>query len=166
MKVVDGFFIYMKQFRNILLILSLIILIYGFGFICGLKYYQPQEKEIIRIDTIKITDTIEKPVLKYIRTIRTDTIITPNDTVFLPIEQKEYIHEIKNDTVNGSIKIVLNGYNPSLDSLQYNLSFTQKTLLKRKRMGFTIGVTTGVGYDFNKKINPFIGIGLTYGINL
>lgn len=140
------------------------------GFISGFKYHQTKFDEclnnpIIRIDTIRLTETIEKPITRYVKTIRVDTI-TNIDTLFIPIEQKEYIHNINNDSIKGSIKTVFSGYDVSLDSLQYDLSFTQKTLLKRKRMGFTVGITTGVGYDFNKKINPFIGIGLTYGFQL
>lgn len=168
---IDGFFIYMKQLRNILFILSLIILIYGLGFISGLKYQRWKKDESmkdaeIKVDTIRITDTIEKPVTHYIRTLRIDTLATPKDTLYLPIEQKEYIHQINNDSIDGSIKAVFSGYNPSLDLLQYELSFKNKTLLKRRKWGFTVGVTTGVGYDLNKRVSPFVGFGITYGLNL
>ena len=161
----------MKQLRNILLILSLIILIYGLGFISGLKYQQIKNKEPlkdveIKVDTIKITDTIEKPVPQFVRTLRIDTLETPKDTIYLPIQQKEYIHQIHNDSIEGSIKAVLSGYNPSLDLLQYDLSFRNKTLLKRRKWGFTVGLTTGVGYGINNKVSPFIGVGVTYGFQL
>lgn len=161
----------MKQLVNILLILSLIILIYGLGFISGLKYQQIKNKEPlkdveVRFDTIRIIDTIEKPVPQYIKTLRIDTLKTPKDTIYLPIQQKEYIHQIHNDSIDGSIKAVFSGYNPSLDLLQYDLSFRNKTITQRKKWGFTVGVTTGIGYGIYNKVSPFIGVGVTYGINL
>lgn len=171
-KVIDGFFIYMKQLRNILFILSLIILIYGLGFISGLKYQRMKNDESmkdveIKVDTIRITDTIEKPVTHYIRTLRIDTLATPKDTLYLPIEQKEYIHQINNDSIDGSIKAVFSGYNPSLDLLQYELSFKNKTLLKRRKWGFNINAGVGGGWNLHtKKIEPMIGITIGFGYRL
>lgn len=162
-----------NSFNYILFSLSILILSLSIGFLLGIKFEKAQNAisdniEIIKTDTITITKEIIKPVPHYITKIKNDTIITTDiDTLFLPIEQKQYITEINNDSVKGQIKAVLSGYNASLDTLQYNLSFEQKTLLKQRKWSFTVGPAIGIGYDLNnKKFNPYIGIGLTFGYNL
>lgn len=161
------FFINMKNVLYILLIIIILLIVFGAGFFTksiimnNTKY----ENCIVRIDSIYITDTVIKPIPKYIDRIKYDTIITPNDTVYIPIEKSEIIHNINTDSIKGTIKAVYSGYNASIDTLIYNLSFQQKTLLKRRKMGFTVGLTGGVGYDFNNKVTPFIGVGVTWGYN-
>ena len=153
---------------NTVVVLCLVIVLFLCGFYCGnriAKLTIPSVIESVRIDTVTISDTVIKPIPHYVRLISTDTIITPKDTVYIPIEQKTVIKQIDNDTVKGTIKAVYSGYNASLDTLQYDLSLTNKTLLKRRKFGFTVGVTSGIGYDFNNKVMPFIGVGISYGYN-
>ena len=163
------FFIGMKE-DNTLIIVAFVLCLMIMSFFLGTKYTYHQSDNTpypteVKIDTVMVRDTIIKPIPQFTRILKTDTIVTPNDTVYLPIEQKTVIEKIDNDTVKGSIKAVFSGYNAVLDTLQYDLSITSKTVYKRKKLGFTIGVSGGIGYDFNNKVTPFIGLGVTYGLN-
>ena len=119
----------------------------------------------VRVDTVTINDTITNFTPKYITIVKTDTLITPKDTIYLPIEQKTVIEDIDNDSVKGSIKAVFSGFDAVLDTLQYDLQITNRTLYKRRKWGFTIGVSSGIGYDFNNRVTPYIGLGVTWGYN-
>lgn len=132
-------------------------------------------------DTIVVVDTvcIVQPVVKdsvIVRTIierlpivHADTILTdmcdstkvaPNDSalVMLDITQRHY----KGDTYEAWVS----GYKPRLDSIRtFQLTKTIQTNTDKPPNRFTVGLTGGVGYGFvSKKIEPFIGIGITYRI--
>lgn len=156
----------MRRFLYTLLyILSLLLSFFG-GY--GYKSFTHKcqlPNEVVKIDTLYINDTIIQPVPQIKRIIRTDTIFTSGDTVYLPIQQSEVIQDIDNDTVKGQIKVVYSGYNSVIDTLQYNLSTVTKTVYKRKKWGFTVGISSGAAYDFENKFTPYIGIGVVYGIH-
>lgn len=162
-----------KNFNYILFSLSILILSFSIGFLLGIKFEKTQHLikdniEIVKTDTITIKKEIIKPVPQLITKFRTDTIITTDvDTVFLPIEQKHYITEIDNDSVKGQIKAVINGYSVSLDSLQYNIHFEQKTLLKRKKWGWNVSLGCGVGYDLRERqFEPVIALTFGFGYTI
>lgn len=155
----------MKHLFNLIVLLCLI----GAGFLIGKDYaihrYHNSITYKVRVDTVTVRDTITNLIPKYITILRTDTLVTPKDTIYLPIEQKTVIEKIDNDSVKGSIKAVFSGFDAVLDTLQYDLQITNKTLYKRRKLGFTIGVSSGIGYDFNNKVTPYIGVGVTWGYN-
>lgn len=162
-----------NNFNYILFSLSILILSVSIGFLLGIKFEKTQHLindniEVVKTDTITITKEIIKPVPQVITKFRTDTIITTDiDTVFLPIEQKQYLTEVNNDSVKGQIKAVISGYNASLDTLQYNLSFQEKTLLKRKKWGWNVSLGCGVGYDLQQKqFEPVVALTFGFGYNI
>ena len=132
-------------------------------------------------DTIVVVDTIcvVQPVVKDSVVVRTiverlpivhaDTIladmcdntnVAPKDSalVMLDITQQHY----KGDTYEAWVS----GYKPSLDSIRtFQLTKTIQTNTDKPTNRFTVGLTGGVGYGFvSRKVEPFIGIGITYRI--
>lgn len=127
------------------------------------------EKPVVKYQTkteIK-TDTIYKEIIKpkYLTEtiIRTDTIKADTAVNYV---QREYYTNINTDTITGQIKAVVSGFNPSLDTLQYNLHIptrtitntieTQTTKYKQKHWNFTVGVGAGYGL-INRKADVFVG---------
>ncbi len=133
-------------------------------FLCKCKQTEKEQKtEINKIDTIIKYDTITitKPQPIYITKTKTitDTLQLANDTVKVivdvPIETKEYKDSL--------YYCKISGFKASLDVLTVfpkETTITKEiTQYRAKKWGFTIGC--GIGYDFNNKIKPFVGI--TYG---
>lgn len=127
------------------------------------------EKPVIKYQTkteIK-TDTIYKEIIKpkYLTEtiIRTDTIKADTAVNFV---QREYYTTINTDTITGQIKAVVSGFNPSLDTLQYNLHIPTRTITntmeiqttkyKQKHWNFTVGIGAGYGL-INRKADVFVG---------
>lgn len=127
------------------------------------------EKPVIKYQTkteIK-TDTIYKKIIKptYLAetVIRTDTIKADTAINFV---QREYCTTINTDTITGQIKAVVSGFNPSLDTLQYNLHIpirtitneitVERTKYKQKHWNFTVGIGGGYGL-INRKADIFVG---------
>ena len=124
------------------------------------------EKPIIKTEYITKTDTITKTIYKpqYITEtlVRTDTIINNNDSITLPITSRSYNIEISNDNVDGEIFANVSGFNPSLDSINYQFRVKNQiqkiteTRIRQKRWGFSVGV--GVGYGLTtRKADIFVG---------
>lgn len=127
------------------------------------------EKPVVKTEAkiITKTDTIYKIITKpqYITQtiIRTDTIKADTAVNYV---QREYYTNINTDTITGQIKAVVSGFNPSLDTLQYNLHIptrtitntieTQTTKYKQKHWNFTVGVGAGYGL-INRKADVFVG---------
>lgn len=117
-----------------------------------------------RTDTVTVRDTVTELVAHRVTVIRHDTLVTPRDTVYLPIEQRHYVHTLDNDSVKGTVTAAVSGFDVNLDSLYYDLSFTQKTVVvtKRRKWGFTVGPQVGVGYG-GAGLKPYVGIGISWG---
>ena len=117
-----------------------------------------------RIDTVKIPNTILVPS-------KTDTVWQERiqkDTT-LQVTRKTY--DIDNDSVGAHV--VVSGVNPMVDTLSIwskKRSYTvNKTIIKTIPMKdtkrFKIYPSLGFGYGvFGKKLDIYIGIGVTYGI--
>lgn len=127
------------------------------------------EKPVIKYQTkteIK-TDTIYKEIIKpkYLTEtiIRTDTIKADTAVNYV---KREYYTNINTDTITGQIKAVVSGFNPSLDTLQYNLHIPTRTITntmeiqttkyKQKHWNFTVGIGAGYGL-INRKADVFVG---------
>ena len=127
------------------------------------------ERPIVRVET-KIetkTDTIYRTITKpqYLTEtiIRTDTIKANTAVNYV---QREYYTNINTDTITGQIKAVVSGFNPSLDTLQYNLHIPTRTITntmeiqttkyKQKHWNFTVGIGAGYGL-INRKADVFVG---------
>lgn len=165
-----------------------IILIIGF-ITCILlgcfMWYNQTPMEIIKTDTVTVSDTIyktdtfkiEKLVPKKVVEIKRDTLYKKDSTeVILVSENKEYKDTI---STNDGDSIILNNYisgiNPQLDSTKVNLKKKEiiktvqitKYIEKKKTIWdrFSLGVGVGYGYGLkNKDIEPFVGISLTYSL--
>ena len=125
-----------------------------------------QEKEtIIRIDTLTKIDTLYKEIVKptYIKeeVVRIDTIKTDRA---IEIKQREYLTAINEDSIVGEIRAVISGYQPTLDTLSYNLTIPQRTItiekettkFKSKHFNFSVGVGFGYGV-INRQADIFVG---------
>ena len=158
----------MKRLTEFLLIVLLTGCAYIVGRNVGLHQHTecPNDLFVVKTDTVRITDTIERPVPYRVSVVRHDTILSPGDTVFIPIQSKAYRHVVAEDSIKGTIDVVASGYNISLDSLVYNFDIKKETIrvTNRKRWGVTVGPQIGVGYA-GKRLNPYVGIGVTYGFN-
>lgn len=160
----------MKRLAQIFAAIGVAAIFYLTGYNVGLHKQQatpePKEDIILISDTIMIADTIREPVPVTKILVRTDTITTPKDTIFLPIESHEYVHSIENDSVRGKIKVTLSGYDAKLDSLIYDLTIPHETIIvsRRRKWGFTAGPQIGAGVA-GGNISTYVGIGITYGFN-
>lgn len=127
------------------------------------------EKPVVKVQTkvVTKTDTIYKVITKPQNitetVIRTDTIKADTAVNYV---QREYYTNINTDTITGQIKAVISGFNPSLDTLQYNLHIPTRTVTntvttqiikpKVKHWNATVGVGIGWGL-INKKPDIFLG---------
>lgn len=88
---------------------------------------------------------------------RTDTI-TRRDTVVaeIPITQKVY--------ADSSYKAWVSGYLANLDSIDiYQRTITVKEVKKARRLN--LGISAGYGVTGSGKLEPFVGIGMTYNFS-
>lgn len=164
----------MKKYISEIIAFAVGVLITSMAFIIYNNHQLKQEittieKPVIKTETkvITKTDTIYKVITKprYITQtiIRTDTIRANTAIDFI---QREYYTNIQTDTVTGQIKAVVSGYNPSLDTLKYNIHIPTKTITntieiqttkyKQKHWNFSVGVGAGYGL-ISKRVDVFVG---------
>lgn len=165
---------YMKKLSEILAAIGLALLVFSVGYIlgrhCELDRLQKSVGDtsslIVMRDTVMICDTVVEPVPVSSVILRHDTIVTPKDTVYLPVERKTYEQIIDNDSVKGSIRTMVSGYDLNLDSLTYNLRFTRDIIYmkQRKRWGWNVTAGPAAGYGPHG-FQPYIGITVGYGFN-
>ena len=125
---------------------------------------------VIKRDTIIDVDTFNVPHTVLVPS-KTDTIYQekiPKDTVLNTISKT---YDIDNDSVGAHV--VISGVNPRLDSMSiwakktsYSIDRTiTKTIPMKDSKRFKIYPSLGFGYGvFGKKLDIYIGIGVTYGI--
>lgn len=163
----------MKKYLYIISVIALLFI--AFYFFAFLKNEKEEVKtevvKCVKIDTLKIFDTIRiiKPILVKSARLRKDTIFITkkafidSSKVVLPIEQKIYS--------DSSYTAFVSGYRAVLDSIHIRSPTTiinreiERVITQTKRKHFNIGVVGGLGYGFTtKKIEPFVGFGLSYNI--
>ena len=125
---------------------------------------------VIKRDTIIDVDTFNVPHTVLVPS-KTDTIYQekiPKDTVLNTISKT---YDIDNDSVGAHV--VISGVNPRIDSMSiwakktsYSIDRTiTKTIPIKDTKKFKIYPSLGFGYGvFGKKLDIYIGIGVTYGI--
>ena len=125
---------------------------------------------VIDIDTFTKVDTVKIPH-KILVPSKTDTVYQEKiqkDTT-LQVTRKTY--DIDNDSVGAHL--VVSGINPNVDTLSiwskktsYSVNKTIiKTIPMKDTKRFKIYPSLGFGYGvFGKKLDIYIGIGVTYGI--
>lgn len=144
------------------------VLVLGIGFFAGRRTSRPQQLEILRRDTVTVTDTIvrEIPVPRTVTVVRIDTcyLSSPTDTiripVAVPIERKTY--------TTPDYRAVVEGYRPSLVEMQVyqkQQTITQTIPISNKSKRWGIGIQAGYGYiPIVNKTALYIGVGVQYDL--
>lgn len=159
------------------ILIGFICLLTGFLLGGGIFYCYNKNKPT---ETIYLRDTISVPyeVIKYKTKVeyvtQYDTIIYREfDTikVQIPIEHKVYTDTLKTDTTDVKVNIKYSGYKAQIDNLWIDYTYKQKESLKSKKKGkfgqsVVIGIQAGYGLGISTtpRFEPYIGIGVTYGI--
>lgn len=123
------------------------------------------EVEVIRTDTIRITDTIVR--VQPICTIKrvTDTLLIHTaDTlmreVVVSLPREERVYE------DSAFRAVVSGYRPSLDTMQvYKRQSVVKVTERITPPRWSLGLQGGVGVT-PKGIQPYIGVGIAYRLDI
>lgn len=144
------------------------VLVLGIGFFAGRRTCRPQQLEILRRDTVTVTDTIvrEIPVPRTVTVVRIDTCYLPSPTdtiripVAVPIERKTY--------TTADYHAVVEGYRPSLVEMQVyqkQQTITQTIPISNKSKRWGIGIQAGYGYiPTVNKTALYIGVGVQYDL--
>lgn len=131
----------------------------------------PTIDTVIDVDTFTKIDTVNVPNTILVPS-KTDTVYQEriNKDTTLQVTRKTY--DIDNDSVGAHL--VVSGVNPKVDTLSiwakkrsYTVNRTvTKTIPMKDTKRFKIYPTIGVGYGvFGRKMDMYIGIGLTYSFN-
>jgi len=117
--------------------------------------FAPKARTLVRWDTLRLKDTGN------------------NNALTLPIERLEYNDEvITEDSCRVRYRASVTGYNPSLDTISFDLTYPKITetntvtvteRVKEKAPRVSVGLQTGFGYGvFNKKPDLYVGFGFSY----
>ena len=166
----DYFFYFLKKtmwkYRIIILVLIL-------GFIViltsiGIKQHeQPKVVTIhdtitdIKFDTVFLDhySVVKLPIYDTLtQIIVRDSVIQDSVFVQVPIYQTEVEKSFTTDTTKLGIKLIMKGYDVSLDTLVYNFTYTP-TPTKQSRFGFFAGPLIGIGINGKPSIGVGVGIG-------
>lgn len=175
----------MKNYHNILIAVSVILLLMVISFVGGCSYNSNKERittndtvVVVVKDTVKIVQP--KEVFRYSTHTVIDTLYIAsgfnyNDSagniaaVEIPLECAVYSDTtILNQSDTLGYTAYVSGYRSKLDSISFRLSKTDKyitkTVEKKKRWG--IGVQAGVGVGYNGRVifTPYVGVGISYNI--
>ena len=159
-----------ERFVSWLLRAAIFILFFGIGFMSSRSCRQdtPQPREVVRVDTLTVYDTIvrERPVSveKYI--FRTDTVrlvTVERDTVAaeIPIERKVYAED-------SLYRAVVTGYRASLDSLVVwprTTTITIDRTVREQAPRWSFGVTTGPSVLVSPSGRLHAGAGIAVGVS-
>lgn len=136
-------------------------------------------RQYLNIETIEVRDTITDTIT-YFQPIPVDSVVIRYATVKLPVKDTIYIKgpdTTRNDSIVVEIPITqktyrdsmyqawISGYEANLDSIYVfpkTITITNRIHDTPKRWG--LGVQVGVGGNRSHKIQPYIGIGISYDI--
>lgn len=131
------------------------------SFLIGYHVRGPGAENVsVRSDTVIVVDTIieRTPASKRDTLIRyeklaSDTIIR-NDTIYIPIIQKEYVTD--------NYHAWISGYKPAIDSI---VVFPKTVYVTKKIPARRWGLGVSAGYGVGRSgLSPYIGIGVYYRI--
>ena len=123
----------------------------------------PQVFEVVRKDTVRVTDTLlvvqpictETRVTDTVRVVLRDTLLRLVE-VRVPIEQRVY--------EDSSFRAYVSGFRPSLESIEIMRPRTEIRIRERveqKPLRWSLGIQGGYGVT-PKGMQPYIGIGIAY----
>jgi len=116
------------------------------------------EKPVALDSVVVRTEVVELPVKKVVKKIVNDTlmhdsIVYDTFSAEIPITQKIYS--------DSTYKAWVSGYLANLDSIDiYQRTITVKEVKKARRLN--LGISAGYGVTGSGKLEPFVGIGITY----
>lgn len=159
---------------------AFLYLLTGFLIGIGIMYCSYKPKPLI--EHITVTDTIYKDRIEYktkvkrvemhdtVITLMVDTV-TITDTIYIPIEYKQYTDTFNTDTTELSLKVSYSGYRASIDTVAYNLTYYSKEQpikKKKEHFGQHIGIGVYGGYGgtiINSQFYaaPSVGVCIHYG---
>lgn len=153
------------QIRKIIIIVLHLVLLAFLAFFLRHREAEVVEVEVVKTDTIRITDTVvivqpictEKRITDTILIHTTDTLMR-EVVVSLPREEKVY--------EDSTYRAVVSGYLPSLDSMQiYHKQSFVKVTEQITPPRWSLGLQGGVGLT-PKGFQPYLGVGVTYRIDI
>ena len=149
---------------------AIFILFFGIGFMSSRSCRQdtPQPREVVRVDTLTVFDTIVKNKPIYITKVveRVDTVLlttVERDTVaaVIPIERKVYAED-------SIYRAVVTGYLASLDSLVIFPKTTTITIdrtVREPAPRWSFGVTAGPSVLVSPSGRMHAGAGIAVGVS-
>lgn len=135
------------------------------GLLIGRKMSGPAEiKEIEKIKTVKITDTVEVPEPIPYLIENTDTVyvtqmyIGNGEPLEVPLIKQTVTYS------DSTYKAVVSGYNPKLDYIEtYNTTHYITEFVREKQKKWGIGIQAGYGVGRNG-LQPYVGVGVSYNL--
>lgn len=151
--------------RKVIIIIMHVALFALLAFFLRHREDEVVEVEVIKTDTIRITDTVE--IVQPICTIKrvTDTLlIHTTDTlmreVVVSLPREERVYE------DSTFRAVVSGYRPSLDTMQvFQRHSVFKVTERITPPRWSLGLQGGVGVT-PKGIQPYIGVGISYRLDI
>lgn len=150
-------------------LLAVLLLLSGY-FLGKRTAHAPEPELVIRVDTLRIRDTllVEKPVPVEVRIVDTmlvavtDTVHL-NDTVYLSLPRETKVYGDSTYTAQVS------GYRPVLDWVEVypQTEIVTRNIFVDSRKRWGIGVQAGYGAYVNAgqvRLAPYLGIGISYDI--
>lgn len=119
------------------------------------------------IDRVK-TDTIWLDRYDTLEYYQCDTIWENGEIVFIedtiqvpvPISKSIYSDTLKTDTTKFSYRMLVEGYNVTVDSLSYHFEYNPPIMQKKSQQRLFFGLAVGVTYY--EGVKPCIGLGVGY----
>ena len=148
----------------------LLLLMHLFAFAVLAYFFQakepPQVVEVVRKDTVRLTDTLlvvqpictETRVTDTVRVVLRDTLLRLVE-VQVPIEQRVY--------EDSTFRAYVSGFRPRLDSIEIMRPRTEIRIRERveqKPSRWSLGIQGGYGIT-PKGVQPYIGIGVAYRLH-
>ena len=135
------------------------------GLLIGQKMSGPAEiKEIEKIKTVKITDTVEVPEPIPYLIENTDTVYVTQ--IYIGNGEPLEVPLIKQTVTysDSTYKAVISGYNPKLDYIEtYNTTHYITEFVREKPKKWGIGIQAGYGIGRNG-LQPYVGVGVSYNL--
>ena len=135
------------------------------GLLIGQKMSGPAEiKEIEKIKTVRITDTVKVPEPIPYLIENTDTVyvtqmyIGNGEPLEVPLIKQTVTYS------DSTYKAVISGYNPKLEYIEtYNTTHYITEFVREKPKKWGIGIQAGYGVGRNG-LQPYVGVGVSYNL--
>jgi hypothetical protein len=149
---------------------AIFLLFFGIGFMSSrsCRPDTPQQREVVRVDTLTVFDTIVKnkpiyitKVVERVDTVRLVTVKRDTVAAVIPIERKVYAED-------SLYRAVVTGYLASLDSLVIWPKTTTITIdrtVREPAPRWSFGVTAGPAVLVSSSGRMHVGAGIAVGVS-